>query len=161
MAEQLLALAYREAQLLDDWLLDEWLALFSADGIYWLPIEDESDPTKVASILYEDIHGMAIRVEQLLRQNRISQQPRSETIHFITNPLFEELEQDRAVLRYNLLLNELRSGDWRQRGLGDIRQHPGRVRLEFTRVDETWKIREKRLVLLARAQPVEGLSYLL
>lgn len=161
MQDELRAFAYREADLIDGWQLDEWLALFASDGIYWLPIDEDSDPTKVASILHDDIHGMAIRVEQLMRQDRISQQPRSEIIHFITNVIVEGAEADRAVVRYNLLLAELRSGDWRQRGLGEIRQHPGRVRLQLIRHNGVWKIREKRVVLLERRQPLEGLSYLL
>jgi len=161
MSAELLALVHREARLLDDWKLDDWLALFAPDGVYWLPIEEGSDPVRVASIIYDDVQLMAIRVEQLMRQNRISQTPRSETIHFITNVEVESEDGDTAVVRYNLLISELRSGDWRQNGLGQIRQHPGRVRLEAVRSDGEWKIREKRLLLLARQQPLEGLSYLL
>jgi len=159
--DDLQAFVHHEARLIDDWHLDEWLKLFAPDGVYWLPIEEDSDPTRVASIAYDDIHGLAIRVEQLMRQNRISQQPRSEILHFITNFTVDEAAQASAVLSYNLLITELRSGDWRQKGLGDVRTHPGRVRMELIRMGEDWKIREKRLVLLARQQPVEGLSYIL
>jgi 3-phenylpropionate/cinnamic acid dioxygenase small subunit len=161
MSAELLALVHREAHLLDAWELDEWLALFAPDGIYWLPMEEGSDPKRVASIIHDDIHGLAIRVEQLMRQNRISQQPRSETIHFVTNCEVEAESPETAVVRYNLLITELRTGDWRQNGLGEMRQHPGRVRLEAVRVNGDWKIREKRLILLARQQPLEGLSYIL
>lgn len=160
MADALLALVHREARLLDSWQLDDWLALFHPDGRYWLPIEEGSDPRTTSSVIYDDVHGLAIRVEQLMRQNRISQQPRSETIHFITNVEAQD-GGDRATVHYNLLLTELRSGDWRQQGLGQIRQHPGRVKLELRRVDGEWKILEKCLVLLERSQPIEGLSYLL
>lgn len=161
MSADLIALVHHEAHLLDTWQLDEWRELFAPDGIYWLPIDENSDPRRVASIVYDDIHGLAIRVEQLMRQNRISQSPRSETIHFITNVTIESESADTAVVRYNLLITELRTGDWRQNGLGEIRQHPGRVRLETSRVDGQWKIREKRLVLLARNRPVEGLALIL
>lgn len=161
MSADLLALVHREADLLDRWQLDEWRDLFAPDGVYWLPIDEHSDPRRVASIIHDDIHGLAIRVEQLMRQNRVSQSPRSETIHFITNIIVESQGDASAVVRYNLLVNELRTGDWRQNGLGQNRQHPGRVRLELSRVDGQWKIREKRLVLLARNRPVEGLSLIL
>ncbi len=43
---------YHEARLLDERRLDGWLALFTPDGIYWLPIPDEGDgheqPTSMA-----------------------------------------------------------------------------------------------------------------
>lgn len=161
MSADLLTLVHHEAHLLDTWQLDEWRELFAPDGTYWLPIDENSDPRRVASIIHDDIHGLAIRVEQLMRQSRISQSPRSETVHFITNFVVAQQSEDSAVVRYNLLVNELRTGDWRQHGLGQIRQHPGRVRLELSRVDGQWKIREKRLVLLARSRPIEGLSLIL
>ncbi|HEX6438276.1 MAG TPA: aromatic-ring-hydroxylating dioxygenase subunit beta, partial [Candidatus Binatia bacterium] len=39
---------YQEAALLDAWRLDEWLALFTADGRYFMPTTDlpDGDPRK-------------------------------------------------------------------------------------------------------------------
>ncbi len=31
---------YREAELLDDWNLDEWIALFTEDARYYVPCND-------------------------------------------------------------------------------------------------------------------------
>lgn len=161
MSDDILALVHLEARLLDSWRLDEWLALFHPTGTYWLPIDEDSDPRVASSIAHEDFQGLAIRVEQLMRQRRISQEPRTETIHFISNIDVTQAGAAAAVVHYNLLITELRSGDWRQRGLGQTRLYPGRCRLTLLREAGAWLITEKQLVLLGRRQPVEGLSYLL
>lgn len=161
MPEDILAFINLESRLLDSWALDEWLALFHEDGRYWLPIEEDSDPTTTASLIHDDLQGLSIRVEQLMRQDRISQRPRSETVHFVTNLELVEHDRARATARYNQLVVELRGGDWLQQGLGRPRLYPGKCRLSLVRETGAWKIAEKRLLLLGRRQPLEGLSFLL
>lgn len=155
------AFVYREAHLLDNWQLDDWLRLFDDEGVYWLPIEEAGDPRSVSSIIHEDKVGLSLRVEQLMRQNRVSQSPRSETIHQVTNLQVTAEEPGEVRLSYNLLVLELRSGDWRQRGLGNIRMYPGRCQMHLKRDGEELRLLEKRLDLLHRRLPVESLSFLL
>ncbi|MDB5453275.1 MAG: 3-phenylpropionate/cinnamic acid dioxygenase subunit beta [Caulobacteraceae bacterium] len=154
------AFVNRECALLDTWELDAWRDLFHEDGVYWLPMDEASDPRFTSSIIYDDLQGLSIRVEQLMRQNRISQKPRSETIHFVTNLAVEETAGG-VVATYNQQVEELRSGDWLQQGLGEFRRYPGRCRLTLVRDGDGWKIMEKKLILLGRKQPIEGLSFLL
>src|SRR5262249_50847346 len=45
---------YHEARLLDERRFEEWLELFTADGLYWLPMDDGTDPTLEPSILFAD-----------------------------------------------------------------------------------------------------------
>ena len=40
------AFLYREARLLDERRYDEWLALFTEDGLYWAPTEDDAARAK-------------------------------------------------------------------------------------------------------------------
>lgn len=160
---QIIASIYREARLLDDWQLDEWLELFADDGIYWIPVDPDSNPREVPSIIYDDKVGLEIRVEQLLRQNRLSQTPRSETLRAISNVEILDRSDTAAHARYVLVLFEVRTGDWRHRGLGQLNQHVGTCFVDFRRdgPDGGWKITRKKLVLLQREQPFEGLSYIL
>jgi 3-phenylpropionate/cinnamic acid dioxygenase small subunit len=44
------SLLYREARLLDTLQLEEWLTLFTDDGLYWLPMEDGDPADARASI---------------------------------------------------------------------------------------------------------------
>lgn len=160
LRDEIEAFVHRECRLLDSWELDAWRDLFHVDGVYWLPMEEESDPRVTSSIIYDDLQGLSIRVEQLMRQSRISQKPRSDLIHFVTNLEVEEAG-DRVIARYNQQVEELRSGDWLQQGLGEFRRYPGRCRLTLVRDGDGWKILEKKLTLLGRRQPVEGLSFLI
>ena len=42
---------FQEARLLDERLFEEWLALFSDDGVYWIPARiKQEDPIEEVSI---------------------------------------------------------------------------------------------------------------
>jgi 3-phenylpropionate/cinnamic acid dioxygenase small subunit len=151
-------LIFREARLLDAWQLDDWLALYSQDATYWLPIDERADPGTATSLVYETRQILEMRVEQLMRESRLSQTPRSEIMRVVSN-----VEIDAAGLsaEFCLLALEVRSGDWRQRGLGQKRTFAGRCRMEFREEAEGLRIVRKQIVLLDRRQPIEGLSFIL
>ncbi len=53
---------YRETDLLDSNDLDSWMALFTEDGTYWMPVApDQQDPHGHISILFENRAVMAVR----------------------------------------------------------------------------------------------------
>jgi 3-phenylpropionate/cinnamic acid dioxygenase small subunit len=53
--QELIDFVIREARLIDMHRLDEWLDLFTEDGIYWMPLEwGQTDPRLTASLMYED-----------------------------------------------------------------------------------------------------------
>jgi ethylbenzene dioxygenase subunit beta len=159
-AEALNSLITREARLLDEWKLDDWLALYDSTAVYWVPVDEDSDPRIVPSIIYEDRSSLALRVEQLMRHKRIAQSPRSELLHQITNVELS-VDGEQAAARYALVVHEVRAGDWRQPGLGQRRCHAGVCRMRFAKRNADWLVAEKRVVLLDRELPQEGLSYLL
>ena len=74
-------LLFKEAHLIDTEQLGEWLALFTTDGIYWLPIDEESGPTMEPSMLYDGPLLREQRVHQILHEPHFSQVPRSRTVH--------------------------------------------------------------------------------
>ena len=46
---------FHEARLLDTGRLEEWLALFTDDATYWVPLErDQKDPYETSSIIHDD-----------------------------------------------------------------------------------------------------------
>ncbi len=160
LEQDVIKFIYQEARLLDDWQLDDWLALFADDGTYWLPMDEDIDPRLKSSVVFETRASLVLRVEQLMRHDRPSQSPRSQSIRQVTN--IEVTEQDGGVsARYNLFMLELRPGDWRQEGMGQKRIYAGRCRLQLAKTASGWRIKEKRVVLLDRYQPIEGLSFIL
>lgn len=154
-------LILREATLLDEGKLDDWLSLYTEDATYWVPIDETADPLKESSIIYDNRLRLAMRVEQILRQARVAQNPASLTMRMISNVQVEEESETSAKARFCMQLTEVRSGDWRQRGLGEMRTFPGHCTIKARQVDGDWKIAHKKIVLLNRHQPIVGLSFLI
>ncbi|MEX2354171.1 MAG: hypothetical protein WD709_08290, partial [Gammaproteobacteria bacterium] len=46
---------YTEARLIDEDRLEDWLGLFMAEGIYWIPIDENADPETETSIIHDDV----------------------------------------------------------------------------------------------------------
>lgn len=154
-------LILHETQLLDDMRLDDWLDLYTDDAAYWVPIDENSDPLKESSIIYDNRLRLAMRVEQIVRQNRVAQSPGSNTLRMVSNFDIQDVDANTASARYAMLLTEVRSGDWRQQGLGEMRLFPAHCTLVAKRVEGDWKIQRKTIKLLNRKQPIVGLSFIL
>jgi p-cumate 2,3-dioxygenase subunit beta len=79
---------YAEADLLDRWRLDEWLALFDQDrGGYYMPTTDrpDGDPQSDLFLIADDMPKLRSRVEQLLSGLTWAENPRSRTRHIVSN----------------------------------------------------------------------------
>ena len=152
---------YREARLLDEGKLEEWLSLFSDDGVYWIPIVSDDDPDQEPSILYDDAKMLAKRVHQIVREPRLAQRPASRTVHLISNVEIQESDgvHDTVVLRCNLVIFELRPGSRDQYGLGVPRWLAGRCEYRLRNKDG-WHIVSKKVLLLDRDSPIKNLTFI-
>ena len=115
------AFLYREARLLDSGQLEVWLGLFAADGLYWIPINEQADPEREPSVIYDDATQRAKRVLQLLQGSHYVQVSPSRTVHFISNVEVEDgTTCSEVTLHCNVVVYELRPGDHQalQVGLG-------------------------------------------
>jgi ethylbenzene dioxygenase subunit beta len=80
-----------EARLLDERRFDEWLALYSADCWYWVPLEAGQDnPHDTVSLMYDDRRMLETRVRRLTHPKIHSQEPASRTSHIIANVMIEQ-----------------------------------------------------------------------
>ena len=151
---------YEEARLLDEHQFEAWLTLFTDDAYYWIPIDEHADPTRDSSILYDDKTLRQLRVHQLLHERNFAQRPRSRTVHTVSNVQVRPGEADNeALVRCNLVLYELREGDYRQLGLGDQRALAGACEYRL-RYEDGWRIAYKKVVLINRHMPITNLSFL-
>ncbi|MCB5364710.1 aromatic-ring-hydroxylating dioxygenase subunit beta [Pusillimonas sp. CC-YST705] len=67
---------FHEARLLDERRLDEWLALWTPDGRYWVPrIHGQENPFEHVSLFWEDALLREVRVRRLMHPRNWSQQP--------------------------------------------------------------------------------------
>lgn len=73
-----------ENQLLDEGRFEQWLALFSEDAHYWLPMSpDQQDPVQAPSLAYEDQLMLSVRIKRLSHPQAHSQQQPSRCLHVL------------------------------------------------------------------------------
>jgi 3-phenylpropionate/cinnamic acid dioxygenase small subunit len=155
---------YREARLLDSGQLEAWLGLFAADGIYWLPIDEQADPEREPSIIYDDATQRAKRVFQLRQGSHYTQVPPSRTVHVISNVEVEDgATGGEVTLRCNVIVYELRPGDHQglQVGVGTLRALVGHCEYRLRWEQERWAIGLKKVVLIDRDLPLHNLTFIL
>ena len=77
---------HREASLLDQRRLEEWLTLFAPDGLLWVPSRTgDVDPARHVSIIYDHRPQLRARVTRLLSGKESAQDPPSRTLRAVTN----------------------------------------------------------------------------
>ena len=77
---------YREGYLQDRHEYDAWEALWTDDGVYWIPANgDDIDPEREMSIIYDNRSRIALRIRQLHTCRRIAQEPKSNLVRVISN----------------------------------------------------------------------------
>ncbi|MBL0089420.1 MAG: aromatic-ring-hydroxylating dioxygenase subunit beta [Ideonella sp.] len=97
--QALIDFVHAEARMLDEQRFEDWLALFTDDGHYWMPLAPgQTDPRLHTSLLYEDKLLLRVRVERLAGARTFSQQPRSRCHHLLQQPTVESA--DDAAGRY-------------------------------------------------------------
>ena len=72
------AFIYKEARLQDEHQYEAWEALWTDDGVYWVPANGaDIDPEKEMSIIYDNRSRISLRIKQLLTGKRHTQTPQS------------------------------------------------------------------------------------
>ena len=107
----------RELRLIDERRFDEWLALFTPDCLYWLPIV-EGDPAVEPSLVYDDFKRLKERLYRITASPP-AQAPGSRTLHNVSNVDVVEAG-DMTRVACNLTVFELRPAipsrlDWPSR----------------------------------------------
>lgn len=88
---------HREARLLDERRFREWMALFTEDGIYWVPAAPgQTSPLNHVSLFYDDRTHMKTRVARLEHPKIHVQTPPSRTVHQIGRAMLEAAWDDRG-----------------------------------------------------------------
>lgn len=154
-------LLYHEARLLDEMRLEEWLELFTEDGLYWLPIDENKKPGEDTSLIYDLPIRRQERVYRLLSTPVPSQSPPSRTIHGILNVEVEDGPDDEVRVHSVQIVYEARVGDHAQVGLGEQRSFAGRCEHRLRYEDGSWRIALKKLVLLNRDSSIPNLTFMI
>ena len=93
------AFLFHEARLLDERRFEEWLALFTDTGWYWVPVApDQDNPRDTISLIYDDRRLLETRVRRFRNPRFHAQMPPSRTSHLIGNVTIEDTAPDDADL---------------------------------------------------------------
>ena len=148
-------LVEREARLLDQLRYDDWLAMFAAECIYWVPSTPHAgDPRREIAVMFDDRRRLEDRVYRLRTGFAWSQAPESRTVRLITNvEVFATARDDARMLRSNFLISEF----WDR----ETRTLTGWAGHRVVRSAGGWKIAAKQVNLLECDQAVRNLSIIL
>jgi len=132
---------YEEAALLDEWRLEEWLALMTDDASYYVPSTDmpEGDPKDTLFIVSDDIVRLRSRVKQLLGRFAHAENPRSRTRRLISNVRIRGVEGDTMRVTANFAVYRSR--------MEQLDTYVGRYEYVLVHTDGKLRIRERRAIL--------------
>ncbi|MCQ4079219.1 aromatic-ring-hydroxylating dioxygenase subunit beta [Streptomyces sp. RB6PN25] len=132
---------FHEAALLDDWDLDEWLALFTPDASYVIPCNDDpdGDPDRDLVLVDDNMLRLSARVERLNSRRAHREYPHSRTNHQVSNVRLSPPDGDELAVTAQFTV-------WRFRN-GRATNYVGRYHYRLVVVDGLLRIRAKRVVL--------------
>jgi 3-phenylpropionate/cinnamic acid dioxygenase small subunit len=145
---------YREARMLDDHKLDEWLALFTEDTEYIVPLREQVQGDVEPAghpIIRDDKQMLMARVRKDNTGISHVEIPRSMTTHLVSNVTVDEgSNAGEYTVRSNFVVRQARK-------LRDEAWWVGRRTDTLRRVDGAWKIARREVMLDATVLP-RGIS---
>jgi p-cumate 2,3-dioxygenase subunit beta len=142
-----------EAAILDDWRLDDWLALFTEDCRYVVPSTDkpEGDPAQHLTLVDDDHLRLTWRVNRLKSRHAHREFPWSRTRRLITNVRVLASSDDALEVTCSVVIHRYRHGQ---------QDHfVGRYLHTLVRTPDGLRIRHRRAELdLERLSPNGSIS---
>jgi len=149
---------YHEADLLDQWKLDDWLGLLTDDASYYVPPNDKPDADHRFTLftVADDIVRLRERIIRLKDPNCHAEYPPSHTRRLITNVRIVGSEDDLVLVAANFAIYRYRRYE------AVPRQFIGRYRYKLKQTASGLRIHERRAILDAEELGAMGaVSFLL
>ena len=145
----------REVRLLDQLRYDDWLKMYAAECIYWVPSTPKAgDPRREISVMFDDRRRLEDRIYRLRTGFAWSQAPASRTVRLVTNAeVFATAADDVRMLRSNFLISEF----WGN----ETRVLTGWCGHRVVREAGGWKIQAKQVNLIDCDQCIRNPSIIL
>ncbi len=145
----------REARFLDQLRYDDWLTMYAAECVYWVPSTPEAgDPRREIAIMFDDRRRLEDRIYRMRTGFAWSQAPASRTVRLVTNvEVFSTVRNDARMVRSNFLISEF-WGD-------ETRQLTGWAAHRVVRDHAGWKIKAKQVNLIECDQSIRNPSIIL
>jgi len=148
------AFVYLEGGLQDRHEYDAWEALWTDDGVYWIPANgDDIDPEREMSIIYDNRSRIALRIRQLHTGRSLAQTPKSNLVRVISNIEIASESGEEINVRANAIIFE--SAPRRDTLWG--------TRYEYTlrRIDGALKMARKKVVLVNNDKALPNMAFLI
>ena len=139
---------YRQSELLDSKLWQDYIDLFADDGVYWMPVTPEQTEWEGSpSIFAEDRYMMEVRMGRVTHPTAWSQAPMWSTSHVIGNVVLESASADQWIVRSRFHMMELRRDV--------VRHFGGTYRHTLVRVNGELKIKLQRVDMFNAQAPYD------
>ena len=149
-------LLFKEAALLDEWRLEDWLELLTEDAIYQVPPTDvpDGDARNTLFLIADDAMRIRSRVKQLLGKSAWAESPHSRTRRMLANIRVLGADGDNILVSANFAVYRMR--------YESVDTYVGHYEYKLIRVGEMLKIRERRAILDNEAlRPHGKISFIL
>ncbi|GAA2862313.1 aromatic-ring-hydroxylating dioxygenase subunit beta [Pseudonocardia halophobica] len=146
---------YREARFADEHRYDDWEALWTQDGLYWVPAnDDDADRMAKMSIIHDNRSRIATRIRQFQTGRRHSQVPHSRLRRVVSNvEILGNAENGDLEVGANFVLVESRERSnelWAGRYTYRLRVVDGAIAMSY-----------KKVALVDNARAIATLSFLI
>jgi benzoate/toluate 1,2-dioxygenase beta subunit len=135
-----------EVRLLDDRHFDAWLALYTPDCRYWVPVSrEQTSPREGPSHFHDDLQLMMARTHRLENPRAFGAEPAPQTAHVVSGVRIEADDGTELTVSSSQIVIE-----YRQRGHyeNDQRMFGGRVTHVLRRDGKGFRIASKRVDLI-------------
>jgi len=154
LLESCRGLLHQEARLLDEGRFEDWLALFAAECLFWIPGSASGDPKREIAMAFDDRRQLEGRIYRLRTGYAWSQVPQSRTSRIVSNvEVFACANDAVCMVRSNFLLTEFRGGE--------TRTFAGWNAHRLARERSGWRILVKQINLIDCDQNLRNPSLLL
>ncbi len=140
---------YRQAEVLDEKRWEEWLALFTEDGHYWMPVsDDQEDGEGVPNIFWENTNMMKMRIRRNNHPQAHSQAPQNRLCHVVSNVIVESEDPNGDVV----VRSRFHCAEYLRY---DVRSFTGKYRHCLKKTADGYRIALQRVDLVNREGPYE------
>jgi 3-phenylpropionate/cinnamic acid dioxygenase small subunit len=145
----------KEAYLLDETRLDDWLALYVPECAYWVPASlNQGDPRKEIAVCFDDRRRLEDRIFRLQNDFAWSQRPASRTARILSGiTAYQSKYEEVIMVRSSFFTTEFHDGDWRK--------YTGWYGHRLRKSSENWRIEVKQVNLIDCDQNLRNLSVIL
>lgn len=150
------ALIAEEARRLDDRDYAAWLALFTDDCRYWVPVSPlQARPSDGVAHFHDDKQLLMARTHRLLNPRAFGAEPAPRTCHVVSGVRIDHADDAEVVASSAQIMLEYRNRDGFD---ADQRSFGGRVTHRLRRTPDGLRIAEKRVDLINAEGPFAAMA---